>query len=59
MEGHAARVVERRGAYRVFVGKLRERGHLEDSGIDGRIRWRGMQHVWWKGEVHTGFLWGK
>jgi hypothetical protein len=27
---------ERRGAYRVFVGKLRG-DHLEDSGVDGRI----------------------
>jgi len=37
MEGHEACVVERRGAYRALVGKLRERGHLEDPGIDGRI----------------------
>jgi len=36
MVGHAARVVERRGPHRVLVGKLRERDHLEDPGIDGR-----------------------
>jgi len=32
---------ERRGAYRVLVGKLEGRDHLEDPGIDGRItlRW--------------------
>jgi hypothetical protein len=31
---------ERRGAYRVLVGKLEGRGHLEDPGVDGRIlRW--------------------
>jgi hypothetical protein len=32
---------ERRVAYRVLVGKMRERGHLEDTGVDGRIilRW--------------------
>jgi hypothetical protein len=28
---------ERRGAYRVFVGKLRGRDHVEDIGIDERI----------------------
>jgi hypothetical protein len=28
---------ERRGAYRVWLGKLRERGHSENLGIDGRI----------------------
>jgi hypothetical protein len=32
---------ERRGVYRVLVGNLREREHLEDPGVDGRIllRW--------------------
>jgi hypothetical protein len=28
---------ERRGAYRVLVGKPEEGGHLEDPGIDVRI----------------------
>jgi hypothetical protein len=32
--GHVARMWERRGAYRVLV---RERNHLEDLGVDGRI----------------------
>jgi hypothetical protein len=37
-EGHVARMGERRGVYRVFgVGDLRERDHLEDSGVDERI----------------------
>jgi len=31
---------ERRGAYRVLVGKLEVRGHLEDPGVDGRIVFR-------------------
>ena len=28
---------ENRGVYRVWLGNLRERDHLEDPGIDGRI----------------------
>ena len=32
--GHVARMWERRGAYRVVV---RERNHLEDLGLNGRI----------------------
>ena len=28
---------ERRGVYKVLVGNLKERDHLEDSGVDGRI----------------------
>jgi len=32
---------ERRGIYRVFEGNRRERDHLGDPGVDGRIilRW--------------------
>ena len=32
---------ERRGVYRVLVGKTGERDHLGDAGVDGRIilRW--------------------
>jgi hypothetical protein len=30
-------VGERRGAYRVLVGNLREGDHLEDSGLDRKI----------------------
>jgi len=34
-------VGERRGAYRVLVGKLGGKSHLENPGLDGRIvlRW--------------------
>jgi len=32
-----ARMGERRGAYRVLWGNLRERENLEDLGVDGRI----------------------
>jgi hypothetical protein len=35
--GKVAFMGERRGVYRVLVGNLRERFHLEDPGIDGRI----------------------
>jgi hypothetical protein len=35
--GHVARMGERRGAYRVWWGNLRERDHLEGLGVDGRV----------------------
>jgi len=35
--GHVAPMGDGRDAYRVFWGDLRERAHLEDLGIDGRI----------------------
>ena len=44
----------RRGVYRVLVGRLRERDHLEDLGIDRRIilkmehqevEWGGMEWI--------------
>jgi hypothetical protein len=34
---HVARIGERIGVYRVLVGNLRERNHLEYLGVDGRI----------------------
>jgi len=53
--GHVACMGERRGAYRVLMGILKERGHLEDLGIDGTVmlilvfsKWDG---VW------TGLIW--
>jgi hypothetical protein len=30
-------IVDRRGAYRVLVGRTEERGHLEDLSVDGTI----------------------
>jgi hypothetical protein len=36
-EGHVARMGERRGAYRVLLGKPEGRNHLKDPGVDGRI----------------------
>jgi hypothetical protein len=35
--GHVACMGEKRGTYRVLVGKTEGRNHLEDQGIDGRI----------------------
>jgi hypothetical protein len=39
--GHVSRMGEVRGVYRFLVGKLRERDHWGDPGVDGRIilRW--------------------
>jgi hypothetical protein len=37
MGGACGTYGSRRGLYRVLVGKLRERDHLEDPDIDGRI----------------------
>ena len=35
--GHVARMGERRGAYRVLVGKSEERNHIKDPGVDEMI----------------------
>jgi hypothetical protein len=39
--GHVWRIGQGKGVYRVLVGKLEERVHLGDPGVDGRIilRW--------------------
>jgi hypothetical protein len=37
---------ERRGAYRVLVGKQRERDHLGDPGVDERIILRWIFRKW-------------
>jgi hypothetical protein len=34
---HVPRVGERRSVYRVLVGKLEGKNHLEDPGVDGRV----------------------
>jgi hypothetical protein len=35
--GHVARMGKGRNVYRVLVGSQRERGHLKDQGVDGRM----------------------
>jgi hypothetical protein len=37
MVRHVTHVRERIGSYRILVGNLKERDHLEDSGRGGRI----------------------
>jgi len=49
-------MVQRRGVYWVLVGNLRERNHLGDPVIDGRIilRWTFRK---WDVVVWTGSIW--
>ena len=44
--GHVARMGERRGVYRVWWGNLRERYHLGDPGLDGKIIIRLILRKW-------------
>ena len=46
---------ERKGSYSVSVGNMRERDHLEDLGVDGRIILKWI--LKWDGEARTGFIW--
>jgi hypothetical protein len=46
---HVARMGERRIAYRVLVGNLRERDHLGDPGVDMRIVIRWIFRNWNEG----------
>jgi hypothetical protein len=39
-------VGERKGAYRVWVGKPEGRNHLKDPGIDGRIILKWIFEMW-------------
>ena len=43
---HVARIGDRRGVFRVLVGNLRERDHLEDPGVDARIIFRWIFRKW-------------
>ena len=54
--GHAARTGERRGAYSVWWGTMRERDHLEQLVVDGRIILRWVFRKWDVG-VWTGSSW--
>jgi len=54
--GHVARMTERRGVYGFWWGHLRERDHLGDQGVDGRIIVRWIFRKWDVG-VCTGSSW--
>jgi hypothetical protein len=54
--GHVALMVDRRGAYRILMGNLKERNHLGDQGVDGRIILRWI-FVTWDVGVWTGSRW--
>ena len=44
--GHVVRMGERRGVYRVWWGDLRDRDHLGDPGVDGRIMLSSIFKMW-------------
>jgi hypothetical protein len=45
-----------RGVYKIMMGNLRERDHLEDPGIDGRIILRCILKKW-DGRALPGVIW--
>ena len=55
---HVAGMGERRGSYRVLVGKTEGRNHLEDPGVDGRILLKWIFQKWDRG-AWTGSIWFK
>jgi len=56
MGGAPSTYGERVGAYRFLVGNLRERYHLEDPGVDGRIILRWIFRNWGVG-AWSGLIW--
>jgi hypothetical protein len=49
-------MAERRGAYRVLMGKTEGRNHLKDLGVDGRIilKWIFLEVKWGYGLDRSG-----
>ena len=56
MGRNIGRVGERIGTYRFWWGNQREKDHLEDPGLDGRIILRWIFRKWNEG-VCTGLIW--
>ena len=54
---HVASVGDRRAAYRVLVGNLRKRDHLEDLGLHGRIILKWIFKKWDAGAWTGFFFW--
>ena len=54
--GHVASMGERRGIYRVLVGKPEGKNHLVDPGVDGRIILRWIFRKW-DVRIWTGLIW--
>ena len=54
--GRVARIGESRGVHRLWVGNLRERDHLEDPGVDGRLILRWILRKW-DVRACTGSMW--
>jgi len=54
--GYVVRMGERRGVYRVLVGKPEGKNHLQDPGVDVRIILRWIFRKWDVG-VWTGSSW--
>jgi hypothetical protein len=46
LAGHVSRLGESIGLYRIWWGNRKERGHLEDSDIDGKIILRCIFREW-------------
>ena len=47
---------DRRGVYRILVGKPEGKNHLEDAGVDGRIILKWIFRAWDLGSL-TGSSW--